>query len=188
MTKPLARLLFGSYLGFVIAVVGSAMLMPGAVFAHPHRGISFWGSHFPSVIPYVAGLTVSVICLTRAARQIADYPERLHAMRRLLFALAGGIVLLLLTPAQASRSFYWGHTLAAISLFTVTGLGAAWVMFYSDRTMLDWLLCVLFATGTLASLFAAYYVTVPGLLAVGQIVAINSSSFLFIRACLRWNT
>src|SRR5688572_14866576 len=110
----LTKLLFGAYLGVIIAVLGGTMLMPELFLAYPHRGISFWGNYFPAVVPYSVGFLISIICLLGAAYIMPDYPERLSVLRRFLFALAFGMAAILMTPEQASIVFYWAHTLAAV--------------------------------------------------------------------------
>lgn len=187
MDMRLTRLLVGSYLGIVITLVGGTMLMPQLFMNYPHRGISFWGNYWPAVIPYSAGLLTSAICMACAAYVLPDYPERLGMMRRLLLALALGLAVILLTPEQANTVTYWAHTLGAIYLFTVAGIGAAWIMLHAGKTALDWMLFWMLVTGSMLSLLSASYVRVLGLLAFGQVLALISSSLLITRAALRWS-
>lgn len=187
MDARLIRLLLGSYAGIVITIVGGALVMPQLFIDYPHRGISFWGNYFPAVIPYSAGLLTSVICMTYAAYILPDYPERLGIMRRLLLALAFGLAVILLTPEQANMIFYWAHTLAAVYLFVVAGIGSAWIMLHAGKTAFDWLLFWALAAGSILSLLSASYVRVMGVLALGQVLALTASSLIVIRAALRWS-
>jgi hypothetical protein len=184
----LTWLLFGSYAGIVIVLLGGIVTMPELFFGFPHRGISFWGNYFPAVIPYTVGLLTSVVCLCLAAYIIPDYADRLSMMRRLLVAIALGLMLILLTPDQMNQVFYWGHTFAAIYLFVVAGVGSIWVMLHDGRTHADWLLFWLLTLGSVLSLFSASYVRLLGVLALGQVLALNAGALIIIRAALRWST
>ena len=181
------KLLFGSYVGIVIAVLGGTLIMPELFISFPHRGISFWGNYFPAAIPYALGLLTSAICLAWAAYLMSDYPERLGVIRRLLLAEALGIAVILLTPEQANMIFYWAHTLAAVYLFVLTWLGTAWIMLHAGKTVFDWALFWMLALGTILSLFSASYVRILGVLAFGQVLALTAGSLIVIRAVLRWS-
>lgn len=187
MGTLLARLLFGSYFGVLVAVCGGAVIMPELFFSHPHRGISFWGNYFPALVPYAAGLLFSVVCLTIAASVLPEYPPRLGVLKRLFVALAAGLVMVLLTPEQASMVFFWAHIFAAVYLFVVAGLGSAWIMLQDGKTVLDWLLFWALAFGLALSLLSASYVGVLGLMAFGQVLALNAAALIIIRATIRWS-
>ena len=183
----LARLLFGSYLGLLVVVVGGAVIMPELFFEYPHRGISVWGNYYPAVIVYSAGLLTSIICLIGAVYILPDYPERMSVMRRLLAAIVTGLLVVLLTPEQANLVFYWAHTLAAVYLFVVAGLASIWIMLHAGKTWFDWFLFWLLVAGLILSLLSASYVRLLGFLAVGQILAFNSALLIIIRATMRWS-
>lgn len=187
METQIARLLFGSYLGILIAVIGSGLLMPELFVEFPHRGLSFWGNYFPALIPYMVGFTVSIACLLLAARAMPDYPERMGVMRRIFLALAFGMTVILLTPEQAGVVFYWAHTLAAVYLFLVAGLGIGWTMLHAGKTSLDWFLFIVFVAGVIVSILSASYIRVLGLLPFGQVLALTSGMLVIFRAALRWS-
>ncbi len=185
--KRLSPLLFGAYLGVVIAVVGGAAVMPQLFFGYPHRGISFWGNYFPALIPYSAGLLISAITLAYAAFIMPGYPERLGILRLLMWSISAGLVLVLLTPEQANALFYWLHTLAAVYLFLVAGIGSVWIMLHGGKTLVDWAFFGLVVLGSLMSLFSASYVRMMGVLALGQVLALNGAMLIVVRAALRWS-
>lgn len=181
------HLLLGSYLGLSVAVVGGMLLMPELFTGFPHRGISFWGNYFPAFIPYATGLLITIVCLFMAGRAMPDYPERLGVLRRLLWAISLGLAVILLTPEQANVVFYWAHTLAAVYLFAVAGLGVAWIMLHAGKTPVDWFLFAALVMGTVISLLSASYIRVLGLLALGQVLALGGGALVIIRAALRWS-
>lgn len=186
MDERVTKLLLGSYVGIVIALVGGTLVMPQLFLSYPHRGISFWGNYFPAAVPYALGLLISAVCLTLAANFMSDYPERLGILRRLLLAIALGFAVVLLTPEQANIMFYWAHTLAAVYLFIVAAIGAIWIMLHAGKTTFDWLLFWMLVVGSVVSLLSASYVRVLGGLAFGQVLALNAGALIVIRAALRW--
>lgn len=108
-------------------------------------------------------------------------------MRRLLAALAFGFVFVLLTPAGVNPVFYWMHTVAALYMFVVAGLGAVWIMVRDDaKSRMDRLLFGVLLLGLVMSLMSAPYVHVLSLLAVGQVLALNAGALIVVRAALRW--
>jgi hypothetical protein len=187
MNGRLTLLLFGSYFGVMVAVVGGAVVMPELFLGHPHRGISFWGNYFSALVPYSIGLLASIACLAYAAYILPDYPERLGVMRRLFAAIAAGLALVLLTPEQANILFYWAHTFAAVYLFVITGLSSLWIMAQDGKTMLDWALFWVLTGGLVLSLLSTSLFNVFDYLALGQVMAANSGALLIIRATARWS-
>lgn len=186
MDIRLTKLLYGSYTGVLIALVGGALAMPSVFFGYPNHGISFWGSYFPAVVPYSIGFTITAACLFYAAYILSGYPEHLAVMRRLLVAIALGLVFVLMTPAQTNTVFYWVHTLAAMYLYTVTGVGAIWIMLRDGRSRLDRLLFWTLITGSVLSLLSVSFVHVLGVLALGQVLALNAGMLIVVRTTLRW--
>jgi hypothetical protein len=187
MDGKLQRLLLGSYAGIVVALVGGLLTMPEVFYSFPHRGISFWGNYFPAVVPYSLGLFVSAICLALATYYMPEYPERMSVLRRLMLAIVIGMAVILLTPEQANIFLYWAHTLGAIYLFAVAGMGSAWIMLHAGKSVIDWTLFWMLITGVVFSLLSASYIRILGVLALGQVLAINAAALIIIRAALRWS-
>lgn len=108
-------------------------------------------------------------------------------MRRMMLALALGLAVVVFTPEQANLAFYWAHTLGAVYLFFVAGAGTIWIMMHAGNTLLDRALFWMMVTGSILSLLSASYVRFLGVLALGQVLALNASALLIIRAALRWS-
>lgn len=187
MDVRLTRLLYGSYAGILITLVGGALAMPGVFLDYPHNGISLWGNYFPAIIPYSIGFTVTATCMLYAAYILPGAPEQLAVMRRLLVAVAAGLVLLLLTPEEVSTVLYWAHMFAAVYLFVIAGLGAIWIRAQGDGwSGLDRLLFWTLMAGSAMSFLSVSVVSVLGVLALGQVLALNAGVLLIVRATLRW--
>ncbi len=189
MDKRLTRILYGSYAGIVVALIGGAVTMPSIFTARPQRGISLWGSYFPAVVPYSIGFTIAAVCMLYAAYVLPNYSEQLVAMRRLLIALAFGFAFVLLTPAGVNSVFYWVHAVAALYMFVVAGLGAIWIMLRDDeKSGVDRALFWILIVGSVASLLSAPFVHVLSVLAIGQVLALNAGALIVVRAALRWSS
>lgn len=186
MDTRLARLLYGSYAGILIVLIGGALSMPSVFLEYPHNGISFWGNYFPAIIPYSIGFTITAACLLYASYILPGVPAELAVMRRLLAALAFGLVLVLLTPEEVSPAIYWAHMAAAIYLYVVAGIGAIWIMLRDGRSRLDRMLFWMLAAGSMMSLLSLSYIHVLGVLALGQVLALNAGVLIIVRATLRW--
>lgn len=179
-------LLVGSYVGANIAAIGGFLLMPELFFNYPHRGLSFYGNYMPTVIPFAVGILISIICMVAAALSMPTGRGRLGIMRRLLLALAFGLLIVLVTPEQKSLAFYWAHTLAAVYVFMAGGIGSLWIMTHAGRTKFDWFLLSLAMAGCAITLLSASYMRVFGVLALGQVLALNGGLLLIARAASRW--
>jgi hypothetical protein len=186
MDVRLTKLLYGSYAGVLIALVGGALAMPSVFLNYPHHGISFWGNYFPAVIPYSIGFTTTATCMLYAAYIMPGQPDHMAVMRRLLAALAFGLVLVLATPEEVGPVFYLAHMLSAIYLYVVAGIGAIWIIIRDGKSRLDRLLFWTLMVGSAMSLLSLSYIHVLGVLALGQILALNGGMLIIVRAALRW--
>jgi hypothetical protein len=167
-------------------IAGGFVLYPGLFFEHPHRGLSFYGNYFPTVIPFAAGLATSVACMSFAAYFMPKAPGRIARLRYLLLAIAACLAGLLLTPEQASPFFYWAHALATIFLFVVAGGTALWILTHEGANRLDRMLLWVLIAGTALSLLSTVYVGVLGLLSFGQVLAMNAATLIIVRGSMRW--
>ena len=186
MMHQIKHLLVGSYAGIFITVVGGFILQPAPFLHYSHSGLSFYGNYFPTAIPFVLGLFISAVCLAMAALSLPDGQGRLGTMRRLLLALSGGFVVIVLTPVQANVLLYWAHTFAAIYLFAAGAAGALWAMSYAGRTVADWFFFGIFVLGFLLSFLSASFVHLLGFLALGQVLALNGGALVLFRVMMRW--
>jgi hypothetical protein len=186
MKVRVVRLLIVSYMGLVVSIAGGFMLYPDLFFDYPHRGLSYYGNYFPTVVPYALGLMVSIVGFLLAAYFMPRAPRRVARLRYLLIAIAGGLVGVLLTPEQANPLFYWAHMYATITLFAIAGGTALWIMTYGGVRWIDRLLFGIMLAGGGLSLLSAPYIGVLGFLPLGQVLAVNSATLIIIRGCSRW--
>lgn len=186
MHARIRRLLLGSFIGVGITVLGGFLLQPELFFNLPHRGISYYGNHFPAVIPYALGYITLVITLLLAAHSIEARSRRMEIIRMLLIAIATTTALLLMTPEEAGKVFYWSHAVITIVHFIVGGGTAIWIMTHPNKAKADWLLFGLMLLGVLLCTLSAPHVGVLGLLAVGQVFALLGAAAVIARGTIRW--
>jgi hypothetical protein len=180
------RLLLGSFIGLGITVLGGLLIQPELFFGMPHRGISYYGNHFPAVIPYALGYLILVAALLLAAHSIEAHSRRMSIIRMLLIAIAATTTLLLVTPEEANKVFYWSHALVTIVHFIVGGGTAIWIMTHPNKARADWLLLGLMVLGVVICLLSAPYVGVLGFLAIGQVLALLGATAVIVRGTIRW--
>ena len=101
-------------------------------------------------------------------------------------ALAFGLVLVLLTPEEVSPALYWLHMMAAIYLYVAAGIGAIWIIMRDGKSRLDRVLFWILMIGSAMSLLSLSYIHILGVLAFGQVLALNAGVLIIIRATLRW--
>lgn len=186
MHTRVLRLLIGCYIGIIITIAGSFVLYPGLFFDHPHRGLSFYGNYFPTIIPYALGLITSVACLLFAAYCMPQKSQRLVRLRYLLLGVAAGLAGLLVTPEQANQYVFWAHALATIFLFVAGGGTALWVLAQGGTNWLDQVLLTMLLVGSALSVLSSAYIAVLGFLSLGQVLAMNATIIIIIRGYARW--
>ncbi len=129
-----------------------AILITTAGFSNNH-GLSFYGEHLSTVIPFGTGFLVCDIFLLRAANALPKSQPPYKKIALLLKILAVLLLLILLTPDTLNSFFDWSHIIASFILFVFELTFAIWltIRWYSDR--LTWfLLSAQFLAGVLAML------------------------------------
>jgi hypothetical protein len=170
----------------LLTIAGGFTLYPDLFFDHPHRGLSYYGNYFPTVVPYAAGLIASISCLLFAAYFLPTKPPQFATLRFLFAAIAIGLAGILATPEQAGVLFYWAHAFATVSLFVTAGGTALWMLLRHKMQIIDWLLLGLLLAGSALSLLSAPYVAMLGVLSLGQVLALNGATVLIVRVTSAW--
>jgi hypothetical protein len=129
-----------------------AILITTAGFSNNH-GLSFYGEHLSTIIPYGTGFLLCDFFLLRAADALPKSQPPFKKLASLLKILAVLLLLILLTPDTVNSFFDWSHIISSFVLFIFELSFASWltIRWYSDR--LIWLLLIAqFLTGVLAML------------------------------------
>lgn len=151
-----------SFFGFLLI----AILMTPAAFDNNH-GLSYYGEHKSTAIPYGLGFLLTGFFLMKAASSL---PNKTRPFKKLAVGLEILVILLIgvfLTPDTLNAFFNWAHYIVAASLF-IFELGLAfWLTVWWCRDWLaGWLLAVQLAAGIVAMLsqFHVIYYLSEGIL------------------------
>ncbi|WP_204046659.1 hypothetical protein [Microbispora siamensis] len=131
-----------------------------------NHGMSYYGVHWQTVLPYAAGLAGAALFTHRALRDAAartPSPARLRRMADSFVVLLAGIVL---TPYTLGGVVDWAHRGLGAALFVLQLLLAGWLVVWAhgDVAGVAFLL-VQFGGGVLA---AVYVLQTEGLLIHGE--------------------
>ncbi len=136
---------------FFITIAVCIVLMPGAA-AH-HDGLSDFGIHERTVVPYVAGLLLTGYFMIKAAHALPQNTRTLKFLTEALFALAVLVVGVSLTPYSVDALFDWAHIGASSVLFLDELVLAVWLVFAHVRGRLNFALLA----AQLAAALVAFY-------------------------------
>lgn len=145
----------GQFAFWLFAMV-CVTLHPGFVLGSNEGGLSDYGTHLKTFVPYTLALAVAALYSLRAAGHLGPRPEP----RALAWALRSYATLLLLVLVSTyayslDRDWRVLHFTLAITLGLAEGIGAAWILRTTDRDSLDlaflalqWIgVCLLVLTG-----------------------------------------
>lgn len=144
------RLLLAQVSFFVFLLIAVFMTTGGFKY---NRGLSFYGEHWTSALPYGAGFMACDYFLLSAASLLPKAPPESKRLALLINLLAALLIAVLLTPNTVNSFFNWSHTIASSVLFLYELYFSIWFarLCFSDR--LVWLLIGLqFLSGVLAML------------------------------------
>jgi hypothetical protein len=130
-----------------------------------NQGISYFGVHWRTVVPYAVGLVCSALFTRRGLRRIPDGPGYLRAAADAIALLTVGIVL---TPFSLNGVVDWTHTLLGAALFLLQLVLAAWLVHWSRGGLVSVLLWLVQLAGGLVA--AVYVLPSHGLLIQGQLL------------------
>ena len=144
-----------------------------------NAGISYYGIHRETVVPYAIAIIGSALYTRRALRAMTPAVPALAAMRRTadgLTVMAWGVVL---TPYSLNIVFDWAHTLIGTALFSVQLLLTVRMVSWSGGD--GWMRCLLlvqFGSGVVAG---AFVLTEGGYLLQAQLVFQLAFTMLMVR-------
>jgi hypothetical protein len=178
MTGVVRNLVYAqlSFFGFLAV----CFLISGEGFESNH-GLSYYGEHRGTFVPYGLGFVLCSVFLLRAAAQVPGTAVG----RRLAVALRVLVVLLLLdllTPDTIDSYFYWAHVIVSALLFLFELGLAAWLVGIGCRSRpVVTLLAVQFGAGLIA-MFSQLHVI--AFLSVGILLFQVSFALLLVRAAM----
>jgi predicted membrane channel-forming protein YqfA (hemolysin III family) len=145
------RNLVYAQLSFFICLTGTVFITK-AGFVYNH-GLSFYGSHLKTVLPFGLGFVLCDIFLLRAASIMSDSKSMVKNLVPYLRILAVLLMLIILTPDSLNPLFGFMHTIASSVLFLFEISLAIWLTLRWHSDKFTWVLLVAqFLAGIVAML------------------------------------
>jgi hypothetical protein len=139
------------------ACLSVAVVMTTAGFQHNH-GLSFYGEHWSTAVPYGAGFMLCDYFLLLAANALPKDDRRCRRLALLLNLLTVSLLIVLLTPDTVDSFFNWSHSIASANLFVYELSFAAWLArrCYADGVV--WSLIVLQLVAAVLAMLSNFHV------------------------------
>ncbi len=160
-----------------------AVVMTTAGFQHNH-GLSFYGEHWSTAVPYGAGFMACDYFLLLAANALPKDDRRCRRLALLLDLLTVSLLIVLLTPDTVNSFFNWSHSMASAVLFLYELGFAVWLArrCYSDALL--WALIALQLIAAVMAMLSNFHV-VP-YLSEGTLIFQLVFSVVLVRAVSRF--
>lgn len=134
-----------------------AVFMTTAGFQHNH-GLSFYGEHWSTAVPYGAGFMLCDYFLLLAANALPRDDARCRRLSLLLNLLTVSLLIVLLTPDTVNSFFNWSHSIAAAVLFIYELSMAWWLARRCYRDALVWALFFLQWVAAILAMLSNFHV------------------------------
>jgi hypothetical protein len=135
---------------FIFLAVAVTITTAGFEYNH---GLSFYGEHWSTAVPFGAGFFFCDYFLLRAANALPKDEYRLRKLSSLINILTVLLLLILLTPDTLNSFFNWSHIADSSILFFYELAFGVWLAARCFRdTFIVVLLFFLFSSGVLAML------------------------------------
>lgn len=178
MANEVVRYLKYSQVSFFGLLVVCFVLEPTVITSN--LGISYYGNHKLTIIPYLLGLLLTSYFIIKAARALPRTSRAFNAMAEALIALALLIIGVLITPYSVTTLFDRAHVLASGILFVIELALAIWLVVMTYR---DWVSLTLLLVQVIGALIAMVsLVTSIELMLTGQVITQLAFGLLLIRA------
>jgi hypothetical protein len=146
----LANIVYAQLSFFLFLTIAAFMTTQG--FKH-NRGLSFYGEHWSTAVPYGVGFFLCVYFLLRAANALPKNKPEFKRMSILINILTILLLGVLLTPDTLNSFFNWSHIVNSSILFIYELFFAIWLTIRCYRDKLVWfLLFAQFIAGVFAML------------------------------------
>jgi hypothetical protein len=129
MNCPIKKYLLVSQLCLLLDLTICLILIPHFLFARDEGGMSNYGVHSRTVIPYSLGFILAAFYVIRAALAIKTKSTSLRRLRGLLLSYGVILLLILITTYGYKTNIYLKNTHIVITIVTFWFelLGAAWL-------------------------------------------------------------
>jgi hypothetical protein len=178
-------------IAFLLLIAICVALHPGFVLKRNEGGMSNYGLHIKTAVPYTLALLALTVSSRRAARLYTDHDKRSRRLRSLLFTYSAVVFSVLLSTYFYSQNIELKdlHFALGTALIVLVGVGSIWlyrqfrpsigVRLLLIVQLIGDLLTLLSATGTLRALFVAEMLSNIGfavlLIRTGWRVAVEDS-------------
>ena len=116
-----------------------------------NRGLSFYGEHWSTAVPYGSGFILCDYFLLRAANALPRKDKTFRLLYIFINILTLLLLSVLLTPDTLNSFFNWSHIIVSSVLFLFELYFAVWLSLNCYR---DWIVLALLALQFLAGIFA----------------------------------
>lgn len=125
MERSIKKYLFSSQLCLWLSVIVCLALIPHFLFSKDEGGMSNYGVHLKTVIPYSIGLLLAALFVVKAALRL----KRSSHLRAVLLGYAAALSLILITTYGYKRNIYLKDTHIAVTIvfFWFELLTAVWL-------------------------------------------------------------
>jgi hypothetical protein len=145
MDIPIKKYLLISQLCLLVDLAICLILIPHFLFARNEGGMSNYGIHLKTVLPYSFGFLLAAFFVIKAALTIKAKSNRLHFMRRLLISYSILLLLILISTYGYKTNVYLKntHIVITIATFWFELLSSAWLsrVFLWDKINIGFLVC-----------------------------------------------
>ncbi|MHB1864921.1 MAG: hypothetical protein ACYCPS_02010 [Candidatus Saccharimonadales bacterium] len=118
-----------------------------------NRGLSFYGEHLNTVIPFALGFCLCDFFLLKVAKLLPEVADNLSVLTMPLKILSILLISIVLTPDNLNGLFSILHTVASTALFLFELILSVWLTLKWYRSVFSWLLlCAQFLAGIVAGL------------------------------------
>jgi hypothetical protein len=134
-----------------------AVFMTTAGFTRNH-GLSFYGEHWSTAVPYGSGFILCDYFLILAANALPKDVRECRRLSLLLNLLAVSMLIVLLTPDTVNSFFNWSHSIASSILFLYELSFSTWLAVRCFGNAFVWLLIFLLLTAGVLALLSDFHV------------------------------
>jgi len=181
LQKPVRNLIIGQISFFVFIGVCTAII-PKFLFESNEGGISNFGVHNSTIVPFSLAFLLSIIFTVMAAEKIKGHTKRLIQIRLVLYILASLTLLVLVStyPYKINSTFKNLHILTGAIIFVFEMAVSFWLALVIYKNKLNSPILLIQLLGFLAAFFTL--IGVLHLLFVSQIVTGLAFGALLIRS------
>jgi len=179
MERKVVRYILIGQVGLFISLIICALLIRSQNVISD--GISYFGVHRKTIIPYAAGIIFCSLSVIKATTYITI--DSLQVLKRALQTVSVLLIGLLLTPYTINTFFNWAHMTVGTLIFLIEMAISIWIVIMTDR---DYFYIVLFLIQFTSGVVALLsLIGTVNLLFYGQFIYQIAFAFLLYNALPR---